>query len=146
MKYIVGHENWCKAYTDDTNRDRIWIYILTSDGKELHLKEYDQWLTFQEHIDKNNLTIKKVGLRYRSHCITMDAKDSRAVYIVRSVKGEMHNVTKQCYTLGFLRNNDEVEKTMWLTPALIEELKTVDKLKDCFKEAFVYHDRQGETV
>ena len=146
MEYVVGHENWCKAYTNDTDRDRIWIYIVTSDEKELHLKEYDQWLGFQKHIDKNNLTINKVGLRYRSHCITMDAKDSKAVYIVRSVKGEMHNITKQCYTIGFLREDNKVEKTMWLTPALIEELKTVDEIKECFEKAFVYHVGQSETV
>ncbi len=146
MEYVVGHENWCKAYTNDTDRDRIWIYIVTSDEKELHLKEYDQWLGFQKYIDKNNLTINKVGLRYRSHCITMDAKDSKAVYIVRSVKGEMHNITKQCYTIGFLREDNKVEKTMWLTPALIEELKTVDEIKDCFEKAFVYHVGQSETV
>ena len=42
MNYIVGHENWTKAYTDDDNRDRIWVYFKTSDEKEIHLKEYAQ--------------------------------------------------------------------------------------------------------
>ena len=89
MNYIVGHENWTKAYTDDDNRDRIWVYFKTSDEKEIHLKEYESWLTVQQYLDNNNLKIIQVGLRYRSHLIKQDSSKAKAVYVVRSVKGEM---------------------------------------------------------
>ena len=146
MNYIIGHENWTKAYTDDDNRDRIWIYFRTSDDKEIHLKEYKHWLTVQEYLDKNNLSIIQVGLRFRSHLIKQDASKAKAVYVIRSVKGEMYGMTKECYTIGLLDRADKMHKTMWFTPALVEEMKTVDPIEDCFEEAIVYNVRQGETV
>jgi|21_taG_2_1085346.scaffolds.fasta_scaffold14945_2 hypothetical protein len=146
MKYIVGHDNWTKAYTEDHDRDRIWIYFVTSDNKEVHLQEYDHWLTVQEYLDKNNLTILKVGLRYRSHLVKQDASKAQAVYVIRSVKGEMYGVTKECYTIGLLDEDGKMHKTMWMTPALVEEMKTVDSINDCFEKAIVYNVRQGETV
>lgn len=145
MKYIIGHDNWCKAYANDNDRKRIWIYIKTSDQKEIYLDEYDKWLQFQEYCNINNLNIEQIGLQYRSHCVTTEVKDAEAVYLVRSIKGEMHSVSKQCYTIGLLKNN-KVHKTMWLTPALVEEMKTVDNIEDCFKEAFVYNVKKSKTV
>jgi hypothetical protein len=146
MNYIIGHENWTKAYTDDDNRDRIWVYFKTSDEKEIHLKEYESWLTVQQYLDNNNLKIIQVGLRYRSHLIKQDSSKAKAVYVVRSVKGEMYGATKECYTIGLLDSKDNMHKTMWFTPALVEEMKTIDPIEDCFEEAIVYNVRQGETV
>ena len=92
------------------------------------------------------MTIIKIGLRYRSHLIKQDASKAQAVYVIRSVKGEMYGVTKECYTIGLLDKNNEMHKTMWMTPALVEEMKTVDSINDCFEKAIVYNVRQGETV
>ena len=144
MKYIVGHENWCQAYTDDDNRDRIWIYLKTSDGNEIHLQEYDHWLTIQDYIDKADIKILQAGLRYRSHLVKQDVSNSEAVYIIRSVKGDMNGPSKECYTIGTL-NDGMVNKTMWFTPALVEEMKTVAKIEDCFEAALVYNGK-SETV
>lgn len=146
MKYIVGHENWTKAYTDDHDRDRIWVYFRTSNDKEIHLQEYEHWLTVQEYLNNNNLTIVQLGLRYRSHLIKQDTSTSKAVYVVRSVKGEMYGVTKECYTIGLMDDYGKMHKTMWMTPALVEEMKTIDSIDDCFEEAIVYNVRQGKTV
>ena len=145
MQYIFVHENWCKAYTDDDNRRRIWIYFKTSQNKEVYLSEYKQWLTVQEYLDKNNVTIKEFGIQYRSHRVTEKCSKKDGVYVIRSVKGELHGLTKQCYTLGIVKGED-VHKTMYLTPALIEESKVVDNIKDCFEEAIVYNDKESKTI
>ena len=50
------------------------------------------------------------------------------------------------YTIGLLDSKDNMHKTMWFTPALVEEMKTIDPIEDCFEEAIVYNVRQGETV
>ena len=145
MKYITGKENWQKAYAKDDNRRRIWIYILTSDGKEIYLDEYDKWLTFQKYCDKNNLYIKKIGLQFRSHCVTTEVESAEAVYLIRSLKAELQGKTLECYTIGLLADG-KVAKTMWVVPALVVESKFTDDFEECFEEAFVYNVRQGKTV
>lgn len=145
MKYIIGEDSWRKAYANTDNRRKIWICINTSDDKEIYLDEYDKWLTFQKYCDENNLSIKNIGLRYRSHSITMDVADSEAVYLVRSLKAELQGKTIDCYTIGFLKDN-KVEKTMWIVPALVKEAEHTDNFEECFEEAFVYNVRQGEAI
>ena len=56
----------------------------------------------------------------------------------------MNGPSKECYTIGTL-NDGMVNKTMWFTPALVEEMKTVDKIEECFEEALVYNGK-SETV
>ena len=146
MNYIVGYENWRQAYGRDDDRQRIWVHFETSDGKHLYLNEYKKWLTVQEYIDKNNVTITKVGLKYRSHEVSTDVDGASAVYVVKSVKGELHGETLQCYTIGLLKDDGKMHKTMWITPALVEDIISVDDLEECFEEAIVYNVRQSETV
>ena len=145
MNCIIGRDNWLKIYSQVENRRKVWIYVLTSDDKEIYLPEYDDWLNFQEYIDKYNVTIKQIGLQYKSNLVQQDASKAEAVYLVRSAKGELHSDTLQCYTLGFL-NDGEVKKTFYISPSLVPDIKCVDSFESCFKEAFVYNVRQGKTI
>lgn len=145
MKYIFGHDNWCKAYAKDSNRRRVWIYFKTSEGTEVYLSEYEQWLTVQDYLDKYNITIKEIGLQYRSHRVSEQCSNKDGIYVVRSVKGELQGNTKHCYTIGIVKGSD-VYKTMWLTPALVEESKVVDSIEDCFEEAIVYNDKESKVI
>lgn len=143
MSYIFGIENWRKHYASCEDTKKIWIVVETSDNVSAYLANYDQWLTFKEYCNKNNLKINSVGLQYRSNVVTTDTKSAEAVYVIRSVKGQMGGVSRDCYTIGVI-NGDKVKKTMWLTPELIEDSSYEDDLNSCFEEALIYNDRKPE--
>lgn len=141
--YIFGFDNWKKFYLQNKqeNKKKTWIFFQTSDDKEIYLKEYNEWLTIQDYIDKKSLKIISVGLRHKTNKIVVDTSIADAVYLVRSVKGEFGAVTRQCFTIGKI-NGNKVEKTMWLTPELIEESSYIDNIDECFPEAVVYNDKE----
>lgn len=141
-KYVFGFENWRKLYSSSSHDDRkkIWIVIYTSDNKELYLRNFEDWYSFQEYINKHNLLINKIGLRYKSNLISIDTLPSDGVYLIRSAKGEFGSKTKQCFTIGVVKDGI-VKKTMILTPELIEEQSYEDKVEDCFEKAIIYHGK-----
>lgn len=145
MSYTFGKDQWLKLYRKPENRRKIWIYVVTSDGQDIFMDDYKYWLTFQDYIDKNNLQIKKIGLQFKSTVVQHDVEDAEAVYVIKSVKGELHADTLQCYTLGLLKDG-KVSKTFYILPSLVRDIRCVDDFEGCFKEAFVYNVRQGETV
>ncbi len=147
MNCVVGYKNWLKAYSSSNNRRRVWIYIKTSCNKQIWLFDYDDWKEFQDHVDKNELIIQEIGLQWRSQIVKQDASNSDGVYVVKAVKGEMYGETLNCYVLGVLREG-KVEKTMYLSPSLVEDIKSVDDIEECFKEVIVYHGkkRKAKTV
>lgn len=139
MNYIVGYDAWKKIFIAEPKyKHSVWIYIKLSNDQEIYLKEYNEWMTFGNYCKQHNAKIIKVGLRYRSHQIEVDTSSAEAVYLVRSVKGEFGSDTKQCITIGLL-NDGVIDKTMWLTPELIEESKIKDKVEDCFQEALIFN-------
>jgi hypothetical protein len=142
-KYIIGFENWRKIYSSSSHEDRkkIWVSITTSDNKELYLRKFEDWYSFQEYVNQNNLKIDKIGLRYKSNLISIDTLNSDGVYLIRSVKGQFGSKTKQCFTVGII-NGDKVQKTMILTPELIEEQSYEDNIENCFEEAIIYHEQR----
>lgn len=141
-KYIFGYENWRKIYSSSSHEEKkqIWVSITTSDQKELYLRKFEDWYNFQEYIDSNNVTIEKIGLRYKSNLMTIDTLDCDGVYLIRSVKGQFGAKTKQCFTVGKI-NDGIIQKTMILTPELIEEQSYEDNIETCFEEAIVYHGK-----
>lgn len=142
-KYIFGFNNWKKYYATLSyeNKKKIWVFLNTSDGKQLFLRDYKDWLSIQEYIENNNLNILSIGLRFKSNSIEVDTTNTDGVYLIRSIKGEFGSSTKHCFTIGKVVGNN-VEKTMWLTPELIEEGSHVDDKKECFTEAIVYHGKE----
>lgn len=144
-KYIFGYENWRKIYSSSSHEEKkqIWVSITTSDQKELYLRKFDDWYNFQDYIDSNNVTIEKIGLRYKSNLIAIDTLDCDGVYLIRSVMGQFGAKTKQCFTVGKI-NEGIVKKTMILTPELMEEQSYEDNIETCFEEAIVYHGKRKE--
>jgi len=142
-KYILGFENWRKIYSSSSHDDRkkVWISITTSDKQEIYLREFEDWYSFQEHIDTHKLSIIKIGLRYKSNFFSVDTMKCDGVYLVRSVKGQFGSKTKQCFTIGIVKDG-KVQKTMVLTPELIEEQSYEDNVENCFEEAIVYHGQE----
>lgn len=142
---IFGYDSWKKKYSESPREKKynIWIYAKLDNNKEVYVEEYKYWQELKEYCYNNNLSIQKLGLRYRSHQIETETDCTDAVYMVRSVKGEFGGATKQCYTIGLLKDN-QVKKTMWLTPELVEESSFVDNVEDCFEEAFIYQNGKKE--
>lgn len=141
MSYIFGLENWQKRYATCDNTKKIWIVVETSDGITAYLEEYDQWLTFKSYCAKNNLSILSIGLQYKSNLIKTDTSKANAVYVIRSVKGQMGGVSRDCYTIG-IAHGSKVHKTMWLTPELIEDSSYEDEIENCFEEALIHNNVQ----
>jgi len=142
-KYIFGYDNWKKHYASLNYKDRrnVWIFIKTTDGKEIYLRKYEDWLDFQEFVDENNLHIESLGLKYKSNKIEVDTSDSDGVYLIKSVKGQFGGKSKQCYTTGIVKNGT-IKKTMWITPELLEDQTYTDNIENSFEEAIVYHEKQ----
>ncbi|NBO99224.1 MAG: hypothetical protein EBU90_03730 [Proteobacteria bacterium] len=139
MTYIFGIENWRKAYSSGNKHKNIWIVIETSKDDIVYLEEYSQWLTFKDYCKDNKLKINSIGLQYKSNLIKTDTTQADAVYLIRSVKGQMGGVSRDCYTIGIAKNG-KVQKTMWLTPELIEDNSYEDDLENCFEEALIYNN------
>ena len=138
-KVIFGIDNWNNIYSTLPREEKykIWIYAKLSNNQEVFIPDYDGWYDLKTYCKEKKLSISVIGLRYRSHQIEEKTDCADAVYVVRSIKGEIGGVSKQCYTIGLLKDNT-VNKTMWLTPELIEESKSIENIEDCFEEAIIY--------
>lgn len=143
MKYIFGKEQFLQVYRSLPEKDRksIWIILSMSNGEEIYLQQYDQWLTIQSYCHATGLTIDKVSLQYRSHVVTKDTRNCDGVYLVKTVKGQMGGETKYCYSIGTVHGST-IKKTLWLTPELIEDLSFEDNVETCLSQALVIYDRK----
>lgn len=140
-KYIQGEDGWAAAYQKG-GRKRIWIMVKFSDDKIIYLADYQQWLALKSEVEELNLRIIEIGLRFRTHLITVDTSEAEAVYIVRSVMAQFGGDTIHFYTTGILEDG-VVTKTRWHVPALVEETKEDSDLEDCFEEALIYNGKEA---
>ena len=140
-KYIQGVEGWAAAYQAG-GRKRIWIMVKFSDGRMIYLTDYSQWLALKPEVEELNLRIIEIGLRFRTHEITVDTSKADAVYIVRSVMAQFGGDTVHFYTTGAYDGN-VVSKTRWHVPALVEESKEENDIEDCFEEALIYNGKKA---
>jgi hypothetical protein len=145
IDFIFGYENWRKVYSESPElKKNIWIYFQTSDNQDVYLKVYNDWFKVKSWLSNTNQKITKLGLRYRSHQIEVEVNNCDGIYLVRSIKGEFGGRTKECYTIGKIIDN-QVHKTMWLTPELIEESSFIDNIEDCFEEAIIHYEQPSKT-
>lgn len=143
--YLYGLDNWKKYYSSVSSEERrkTWIFIHNDKDEEIYLKDYKDWLTMQDYVDSTNTKITKIGLRYKTNSITLDTAETDGVYLSKSLKGEFGGITRKCFTIGTVKG-DKVDKSMWITPELIEEDSYEDKIENCFEEAIVYHGKRKE--
>ena len=136
--YILGYDNWKSEYLSLNDKNKIWIYLQLHDGNEVYLRDHKAWLSLKN--DPFNSPISKVGLRFRSHLISVDTSCSDGVYLVQSLKGEFGGSSKHCFTIGVIKNN-VVDKSMWITPELVQEETYEDSIDNCFEEAIIWQKR-----
>ncbi len=134
--YITTHEGWLTEYRKD--KTCIWVRAGLSDGREIYFKDYKTWLSIKEFCDEEKLSVCSIKLQYKSHVETINVSDAEAVYLVRSLMGQIGGETKNYYTVGRLVDG-VVFKSRWLTPELVEEEKIEDSLDNCFEEAIIYN-------
>jgi len=132
-------DEWLKHYR--TNKRAVWIKCILSNGKQRFHDHFSGWVEIKKECEKDNLSIKKMELQFRSHVeeIPIDPNYD-GVYLIRSVMGTMGADCKQYYTSGILKNG-RVTKKMWLIPELIVEKELDDDISECFEEAIIYSPR-----
>ena len=134
--FITSHEEWLPEYRK--NKYAIWIRVVLSNGQEIYFSDYNIWYDIKSKCEGEKLSINCVKLQYSSNVVEIDTSDNDAVYVVRSLKGQIGGETSHYYTVGILRG-DVVYKSMWLTPEMIAEEKEEDTLDNCFEEAIIYN-------
>ena len=134
--YITTREEWLEEYRKD--KTSIWVRTVLSDGREIFFREYRTWLSIKETCISDSLSVCMIKLQYKSHLEEIDMSDAEAVYLVRSIKGQIGGNTREYYTVGKLVNG-VVLKSKWLTPELVEEEKTEETLDKRFEEAMIYN-------
>jgi hypothetical protein len=134
--FITSYKDWLEEYKKD--KYKTWIRATLSNSIEIYLTDYSEWSELKSHCKDNKLSVKKVGLQYRSHSIEIDTSDSEGVYLTRSIIGSFGQSTRQTFTVGRLVDGI-VKKTIWVIPELMKEFEDEDKVENCFEEALIYN-------
>ena len=112
----MDKKKWLKKYR--TNKSAIWINVQLTNGEEFYYDEFEGWRELKAKCDDEGLFIQEFCLQFRSHKVTIDLEDAEAVYLIRSVMGQMGADTRQYYTTGILKDGI-VHKKMWMIPELV---------------------------
>lgn len=132
---LYGDEAWVDNYKKSKSRRNTWI-VLKCKGKEnIYIETINDWL---DYVSRNNkaAVIESVGLQYKSHVITQDVDKCDGVYITKAAMGQIGGMTLDGFTIGVVKG-DNVVKTLWKVPELIEDNNYTDKIENCFEEAIL---------
>ena len=132
----MNDQEWVKHYRK--NKEAVWIKIKLTNNQEFYFHEFEGWNSIKKKCESQGLFVKELHLQFRSHKIEIDLEDAEAVYLIRSIMGQMGAQNKQYYTTGILKNGI-VYKKMWLIPELVVEKELEDDIEDCFEEALIYN-------
>ena len=124
-----------------TNKEAIWIKCKLTNNEELYFPDYTGWTVIKNKCDKKSLFIQELELQFRSHCVTIDIEEAEAIYLVRSIIGNLSGGSKNYYTTGILKEN-KIYKKMWVLPELVVERETCESIDDCYEEALVYNGKK----
>ena len=133
----MNNEKWLEAYR--TNKDSVWIKCKLTNGEEFFYDHQIGWKLIKQECDTKGVFVEELYLQFRSHEVTIDVEGAEAIYLVRSVMGQMGGESRQFYTTGRLES-DKMHKKMWLTPELIVEKELTDEIDECFEEAIIYNE------
>lgn len=127
---INNKNDWLKEYRQD--KDRVW-YVVEIDDNIFYFHNYYDWFKIKEL----NKKINKISLQYRSNVVSKTFDDVDGCYLVRSIIGKPGvDQIINTITIGTIKG-DEVVKTIYITPSLVERETYVDKISNCFKEAII---------
>jgi hypothetical protein len=135
-KFITSKEEWNKLYKQ--NRNAVWFLIYLSNDTIVYLREYKEWLLLKPFCESNKINVVTIKMRYKSHFVEVDTKDTKAVYLIQSLLGSLGKETKKTITIGKLES-EKMKKTIWMIPELVEYLTESDNLDKCFEQAIIYN-------
>ena len=136
---IEGKQQFKKVLRGAGEKE-VFINVELSNGKDVYFSDYDDWLKIKSICSSEDLTLSRLALQFRSHLEEIDIANAEAVYLVRSVMGQIGERSKSYLTTGTLVDN-VVHKKMWLTPELIIEKEYEDTIEGCFEEAMIYNGK-----
>ena len=92
----MNNDKWLQAYR--TNKDAVWIKCKLTNGEEFFYDHQIGWTLLKQACKNNGAFVEELRLQFRSHEVTIDVEDAEAVYLVRSVMGQMGGESRQYYT------------------------------------------------
>lgn len=134
--FITSDKEWRSLYSK--NRYDIWFIVSLSNDETIYLRNYKEWLLLKNYCESNKYNIVCLKIRYKSHIVSIDTKNSNGVYLVKSILGSLNSKSIDTITSGILKNNI-VRKTIWTTPELVEYLSEDDSVDNCFEKALIYN-------
>lgn len=140
----IQYESYYKSLDYETRSKIVWIFFATDKDQKLYLKDWKEWLEVQDYCRANKCNIDHVGLRYKGNQVIVDVPiDAQGVYLIKSARGQIGHESKMTMTIGIV-DQGLVNKTHYLTPELIEDLKFTDSVETCHKPAIVYNEQKRE--
>ena len=132
-------QEWLSRYR--SNKDAIWIKCKLTDDRQFYHDDFKGWLQIKDICDTDGVFVKELKLSFRSHEISVDIDDAEAVYLIKSVMGQIGADTKHYYTTGVLKEGI-VYKQMWLIPELVIDQEFEENIEECFRQAVIYNDQE----
>ena len=142
---IEGKEQFKKALRGAGEKE-VFINVELSNGKDVYFCYYDDLLKIKNICSSEDLTLSRLALQFRSHLEEIDIANAEAVYLVRSVMGQIGERSKSyCYTMqdlyqsivvGLLRDGE----------VLVQKIKTRDGLKLKFIEPDFLDSRLNKDI
>ena len=132
-------QEWLSRYR--SNKDAIWIKCKLTDDRQFYHDDFKGWLQIKDICDTDGVFVKELKLSFRSHEISVDLDDAEAVYLIKSVMGQIGADTKHYYTTGVLKEGI-VYKQMWLIPELVIDKEFEENIEECFRQAVIYNDQE----
>ena len=132
---MIDKNEWLKHFR--RNKTGTWIIIELTNGSTHFRDHFNGWLEIKRICDDENIFIKRLYLKFRSHLVEIDIKDADGLYLVRSILGKIGGKSKEHYTTGVVKG-DKVYKKMWMIPELISERDSEDSIERCFEQAIIY--------
>ena len=136
---IEGKQEFKKAIRGAGEKE-VFINVELSNGRDIYFSDYKHWHQIKDICASEGLDLTRVALQFRSPLEEVDVANAEAVYLVRSVMGQIGYKSKQYFTTGTLVDG-VVHKKMWLTPELIIEKEYEDTIEGCFEEAMIYNGK-----
>ena len=132
-------QEWLSRYR--SNKDAIWIKCKLTDDRQFYHDDFKGWLEIKDICDTDGVFVKELKLSFRSHEVSVDLDDAEAVYLIKSVMGQIGADTKHYYTTGVLKEGI-VYKQMWLIPELVIDKEFEENIEECFRQAVIYNDQE----
>lgn len=140
---VIGENNWLDIYgSSDPRSEETWIVCKLANGEDLYSCVIDKISGIKKYCEEQKTHVVSLGLQFRSHTVNKESQNADAVYIVKSVRGQMGGCSTHCVVLG-VANDGVVNKDAYCTPELLKIYDSEDKIEDCFEEMLIYNEQKA---